>query len=276
MLNAEKDVLSSALYKARNEIKRLDLDNLYSFLSSLATQAALLAGFAFGALQPYDTDNDSFWNVCLQLFVIVTLGAEMYVVCNGMLVTVLGPTLALNGPKGSMERAVYLMRRERGTIFNMFGIGLLGFFGMIICLSAIYMPIGIAAVCMVISAGFAVLTITVSRRILIDFKFEEPKYTERVRVGNDGNPLTAIDDTYKDSNNKSKRKSIGQGNISAAEFLNMDDPNAGKFVDSSSDKVQRGDEEVEEIERRNNRNNLDTNNINESSTTNLLASVFKK
>ena len=173
MLNAEKDVLSSALYKARNEIKRLDLDNLYSFLSSLATQAALLAGFAFGALQPYDTDNDSFWNVCLQLFVIVTLGAEMYVVCNGMLVTVLGPTLALNGPKGSMERAVYLMRRERGTIFNMFGIGLLGFFGMIICLSAIYMPIGIAAVCMVISAGFAVLTITVSRRILIDFKFEE-------------------------------------------------------------------------------------------------------
>ena len=50
MLNAEKDVLSSALYKARNEIKRLDLDNLYSFLSSLATQAALLAGFAFGAL----------------------------------------------------------------------------------------------------------------------------------------------------------------------------------------------------------------------------------
>ena len=56
----------------------------------------------------------------------------------------------------------------------------------------------------------------------------------------------------------------------------MDDPNAGKFVDSSNDKVQRGDEEVEEIERRNNRNNLDTNNINESSTTNLLASVFKK
>ena len=44
----------------------------------------------------------------LATFVIVTLGAEMYVVCNGMLVTVLGPTLALNGPR-SMERAVYLM-----------------------------------------------------------------------------------------------------------------------------------------------------------------------
>ena len=113
MLNAEKDVLSSALYKSRNEIKRLDLDNLYSFLSSLSTQAALLAGFAFGALQPNDLEY-SFWNIMLQIFVIITLGAEMYVVCNGMLVSVLGPNMALNGPKGSMERAVYIMRKERG------------------------------------------------------------------------------------------------------------------------------------------------------------------
>ena len=71
MLNAEKDVLSSALYKARNEIKRLDLDNLYSFLSALATQAALLAGFAFGALQP-SNDDYSFWNIILQICVIST------------------------------------------------------------------------------------------------------------------------------------------------------------------------------------------------------------
>jgi hypothetical protein len=232
MLNAEKDVLTSALYKQRNEIKRLDLDNLYSFLSALATQAALLAGFAFGALQPSNGDY-SFWNIMLQICVIVTLSAEMYVVCNGMLVTVLGPTLALNGPKGSMERAVFLMRRERGTIFKMFGCGLVGFFGMIICLSAIYMPPLIAVFCMLISCIFAMYTITVATRILRDFKYEEPEYAERVRVGDESNPLTANDASFTPSTIGNKNNSA-KGNISAAEYLNIDDPNAGKFMTETS------------------------------------------
>ena len=245
MLNAEKDVLSSALYKSRNEIKRLDLDNLYSFLSSLSTQAALLAGFAFGALQPNDLEY-SFWNIMLQIFVIVTLGAEMYVVCNGMLVSVLGPNMALNGPKGSMERAVYLMRKERGTIFRMFGIGLLGFFGMIVCLAVLYMPIGLAVVCVPLSAGFAFYTIVVSRRILLHFQFDEPDYMERVRVGEDSNPLNAV-----------------HGNISAAEFLKITQPNAGKFVKTEDTSEEHN------VSRKSKIND-------KTSATNLLSSFFEK
>eukprot|EP00944_MAST-04C_sp_MAST-4C-sp1_P007195 g7195.t1 len=254
MLNAEKDVLSSALYKSRNEIKRLDLDNLYSFLSSLSTQAALLAGFAFGALQPNDLEY-SFWNIMLQIFVIITLGAEMYVVCNGMLVSVLGPNMALNGPKGSMERAVYVMRKERGAIFKMFGIGLLGFFGMIVCLAVIYMPTGLAIVCVPLSAGFAIYTIVVSRRILLQFQFDEPVYTERVRVGEDSNPLIA--------SLPSERKSAINGNISAAEFLKITEPNAGKFVKTEDASEEHNVGRKSKI----------TNN---TPATNLLSSFFEK
>ena len=40
------------------------------------------------------------------------LGAEMYCLTNATLCTVLGPTLALNGPRGSMHAAVQGMYQE--------------------------------------------------------------------------------------------------------------------------------------------------------------------
>ena len=202
----------------------------------------------------------------LQICIIVTLSAEMYVVCNGMLVTILGPTLALNGPKGSMERAVFLMRRERGVIFKMFGFGLIGFFGMIICLSAIYMPPSVAAVCVPISCIAAVYTVVIAKRILRDFSYEEPKYAERVRVGNDSNPLTAKDVAFTESTVLTKNHS-GKGNITAAEYLEMDGSNAASFTLEKTDgnKKEENDHPHKTNDTRSSLANV-----------NVLSSVFKK
>ena len=130
----------------------------------------------------------------------------------------------------------------------MFGIGLLGFFGMIVCLAVLYMPIGLAVVCVPLSAGFAFYTIVVSRRILLHFQFDEPDYMERVRVGEDSNPLNA---------------SLPSGNISAAEFLKITEPNAGKFVKT---------EDTSEEHNVSRKSKINDN----TPATNLLSSFFEK
>jgi hypothetical protein len=220
MLHAEKDVLTSYLYKARNDIKRLDLDNLQNFLNTLSTQAALLCGFSFAVLSTDNTDAPDgmeFPVFCLQVFTTVTVGAEMYVVCNGMLTTILGPTLALNGPKGSMEKAVFLMRKHRGNIFLMFTVGMVGFYFMCLFLFFLKMKLGQAIVCSIIGTAFFIYSTFMAIQMWKEFQFEEPEYAEKVHVGSDENPLTAK------MNNKHNEQ------VSAREFLGIDDPNAGKF-----------------------------------------------
>ena len=57
-----------------------------------------------------------------------------------------------------------------------------------------------------------------------EFEFEEPIYSEKIKVGKDGNPLTA--------------NTVAQKALTAAEFLGIDNkeiPNAGKFAQSDND-----------------------------------------
>ena len=225
MLHAEKDVLTSYLYKARNEIKRLDLDNLQNFLGTLSTQAALLLGFAFTVLTgaPESTENTAVLVGFLQVLTTVTVGAEMYVVCNGMLTTILGPTLALNGPKGSMEKAVMLMRRHRENMFYMFVVGMVGFYGMCCFLFFLTMEVVTAVLCFLIGTLLFAYSFRTARILWDEFAFEEPIYSEKIKVGTDGNPLTANMNTQKA--------------LTAAEFLGIDQkeiPNAGKFAQSEN------------------------------------------
>ena len=48
---------------------------------------------------------------------------QMYCVMNATLVSVLGPTFALNGPKGSMHESVQYMKEERLMILSAFWTG---------------------------------------------------------------------------------------------------------------------------------------------------------
>jgi len=58
-----------------------------------------------------------------------TMVFEMYCVMTATLISVLGPTLALNGPKGSMTDSVNAMKEERIIILHSFWLGALSFVG---------------------------------------------------------------------------------------------------------------------------------------------------
>ena len=60
--------------------------------------------------------------MCAAFFILnnLSLICEMYCVMNSTLVSVLGPTVALTGKKGSMHSAVQAMKEERLKILNAF------------------------------------------------------------------------------------------------------------------------------------------------------------
>lgn len=223
MLRTDRLALDAHIQHARLNIQERDLNNVTTFLDGLATQSALLAGFAFVAFSAYDTSVESWKIICLYLSTCVTLGANLFVLCVGQLVTIFGPTLALKGPKGSMERAVNLMRHYRNLIFWMFILGLVAFACMIISLLFIYIPdnlIGLLIPCLLLVSTFFLATFIFSAKVLKDFKFISPdlKYV----VGRD------IDVP----GNMTPQHSIHDDAVSAVQFLGIDgkvNDDAGKF-----------------------------------------------
>ena len=95
------------------------------------TQAALICGFAASeswALEKWNTQYTPWWLIiCYYITNIVSLICEMYCVMNATLVSVLGPTFALNGPQGSMHESVKAMKEERLNILTAFITGAVSF-----------------------------------------------------------------------------------------------------------------------------------------------------
>ena len=104
MLGQERTALAASLNARRLDIREKDLNNLTSFLDGLSTQSALLAGFAFVSFAELPAGTNLGLKYALYICTAISLGANLFVVCVGQLATILGPTLALNGPVGSMEK----------------------------------------------------------------------------------------------------------------------------------------------------------------------------
>lgn len=163
-----------------------DLNNLTTFLDGLSTQSALLAGFAFVGFAELPSYTPLALQYLLYIATAITLGSNLFVVCVGQLATILGPTLALNGPVGSMEKAVTAMRKQRKFVFIMFVIGLGAFFFMVEVLIILYNfnhP-GIASVSAVIVFAFFVLTAISCMRMMGEFHFKAPQLGYLVKGGN--------------------------------------------------------------------------------------------
>ena len=87
-------------------------------MQTQGTQAALICGFACTeswAIEMWNTQYTPWWLItCYYVTNIVSLICTMYCVMNATLVSVLGPTFALNGPRGSMQESVKAMKEEVG------------------------------------------------------------------------------------------------------------------------------------------------------------------
>jgi hypothetical protein len=112
-----------ALFQATNQgllsIRQSEINYYQSLNVAFGTQAALIGGFTYGVFSQnqinYDNNYDNvdiladvYW-VCSA----ITIALSVHVILCTMLMQVLGPGLALNGPVGSMARATEGMRLEQ-------------------------------------------------------------------------------------------------------------------------------------------------------------------
>ena len=173
----------------------------------------------------------------------LTLGAHLYVVCVGQLTAILGPLLALKGPTGSLRRAIDLMKDERHRIFYFFGVGLIGFYLMTVALTWILVKDAwLAAIC---TAMATILFVTIAarcRRIVARFGFVEPELPTIVLDREFGGGGSGGGDVEMGALDREDAEAVAGASleadeevVSAAEYLRLQIPNAGKFINALDD-----------------------------------------
>lgn len=171
------------------QIKNIEMQNIDRYLLSIGTQAALIAGFASSVLLcdsliSFAADETKVHKALEIMYYSSTttcLVLEFFCVMNSTLVSVFGPTYALNGPSGSMHIAVTAMREERITILYAFGLGSFAFGISQICVSWMIMPKTSAIIsAMIIVLAFVKIYLT-ARRVMAKFRVNfDIKNSERI------------------------------------------------------------------------------------------------
>ena len=175
MLSAERTALAAGLDAQRLDLRNQHLNRLTSFQDGLATQAAVLAGFAFSGINSLPKGTKPFLIAMFYLAACLTLGSHIYVVCVGQLTSILGPMLALKGPKGSLDVALTAMDAERKRTFKLFVVGLLGLFVMLLAAVWIFIPdnIALSVSCSLLVAVFGIIIYRACRKAIAIFHYEE-------------------------------------------------------------------------------------------------------
>ncbi len=124
-----------ALYQATNQqlvnIRQQEIGYYTSVNAAIGSQAALIGGFTYGIFtqnQP-NADHDYSKHVLTGYYIAsaITIAAAVHVIINTMLLQVMGPGLALNGPIGSMARAAEGMKIEQDQVIYAFALMMIFF-----------------------------------------------------------------------------------------------------------------------------------------------------
>jgi len=130
MLAADKDRLIAGLKAQALILRHKELDYFVERYSNLATQASILAGFAFDSLVELDItpemrkDRPKWIQDVYYCAGACTMSFALYTVCISSFATVWGHRLALQGPTGSVDKAVAVMMKFRNSIFVSFALGM--------------------------------------------------------------------------------------------------------------------------------------------------------
>ena len=129
MLAADKDILVADVKSATLVLRQKELDYYVQRYSNIGTQSIILAGFAFDALVETTIDSKVqdrrpaivavFW-----ISAATTMAFAVFTTYVAFFSTVYGQRLALQGPTGSVEKAVAVMMMQRTSIFVTFGLAL--------------------------------------------------------------------------------------------------------------------------------------------------------
>ena len=134
MLGARKEQLGNALRRKLVDIRHRELEYYRKNCKLLGDLSALVAGFAYQGIRYHYYlerqhsyrihDNDTIEEVVFLSLLTFTIGVGLQVVLIAMLVAMLGPSLALRGPDGSLHDAVEGMRGWNSLMLTLFMVSL--------------------------------------------------------------------------------------------------------------------------------------------------------
>jgi hypothetical protein len=178
MLAADRTLLETHLRQSAIKLREKELNLFTENFSSMATQAAVLAGFTTTCLIELDVpdDADAYAVLFLHASAIISICANISCVSLATITSIWGSGKALRGVDGSMDEAVDGMSKERVIIFRSFAIGLLGNLCSVLATCMILMKgsIRILTCCIVIWTAY----IIASNSWRIFLKFSLTDYTK--------------------------------------------------------------------------------------------------
>jgi len=141
MLAADKILLESNFKRSAVELKEKELKLHYDNFMAISTQAAVLIGFAVGAVIELDIPPNAYrgFQFLFYLSTITSLVANFQCISCTTIVAVYGSQLSLRGPDGSVQKATEAMFKERNNIFRFFAIGLIALYFAVLFASLIKM-----------------------------------------------------------------------------------------------------------------------------------------
>ena len=124
-----------ALFQATNQqvisIRQSEISYYVNVNNAIGTQAALIGGFTYGIYTQNQADSTHQYTTTMltvnYIASAITIAASVHVIINTMLLQVLGPGLALNGPVGSMARAAEGMKVEQDQVIKAFTLMMVSF-----------------------------------------------------------------------------------------------------------------------------------------------------
>lgn len=122
MISAEHFALKNAAVQSMIAIRERMINYMNDRMNAMGTQAALIGGFAVSTFTSITITTKVHGEVRTLYFLstAVSIGAAVHVIINSTFLSVWGPGLALEGPKGSVTRAYNVMLRERWPIYMSF------------------------------------------------------------------------------------------------------------------------------------------------------------
>jgi hypothetical protein len=119
-------VLLAGVKRNALELRQKELDFNVERFTNLATQASVIAGFSFESLVELEVPEETNWVLSSTYFVFGSsaMALSLYCLVISSFACVFGHRLALQGPHGSLERAVQIMVAHRVHIFAVGGASL--------------------------------------------------------------------------------------------------------------------------------------------------------
>jgi len=251
MLAADKLQLQSSLKQKATALKEKEFNLHHSNLMTVGTQSAVLAGLDATMFIEFQPLHDSEWSTgfwvprILKFFyyiaIVAAFCANITVVSQTTLLSLLSSSLSLRGPDGSMITATDSLYEERIVIFKAFGIGLASTLISVVLAVWLILSPEAALICSSISIFTAFFMYTQYMRVMQRFSFDESQTVDfnDIFYGAGNIQASKVYHNTHSTGDLHEFQSLVNGDAKAVENLGrrrLIQPRADAFLSGSDDK----------------------------------------